>query len=57
MYYPFTNFSKYSYQELSNMIKEEFGTDIPISDIRLYFEPNTQEEIEDLMLQLKNLNL
>ena len=26
-------------------------------DLKLYFEPNLQEEITDLQLQMKNLNL
>ncbi len=51
------DYSKYTYQELVDIFDHHFGTKFTIKDIRLYFEPNMEEEIEDLMLQLKNLNL
>jgi hypothetical protein len=49
--------SKYNYTEIVNLLYKETKIKFKIEEIIRYFEPNLQEEITDINLQLKNLNL
>lgn len=42
---------------LKEQLLSKFNFQVDIKDLKLYFEPNLQEEITDLQLQMKNLNL
>lgn len=46
-----------SYNELKKQLLLNFNMDVTIEDIRLYFEPTINEEVDDLLLMSKNLNL
>lgn len=46
-----------SYNEYVKQIKLNFNYDVTLEDIRLYFEPNVQEDVLDLRLQLSNLGI
>lgn len=51
------NYNKYSYKDIVKLLKDNFNFTVTEKDIMLYFEPTIEEEMADIMLQIKNLNL
>lgn len=49
--------NRISNKEIVKILYEQYKFTVTEKDIQLYFEPNIKEDVEDLTLQLKNLNL
>lgn len=49
--------NKMSHKEIVKLLYDKYAFVVSERDIELYFEPNIEEDKEDLTLQLKNLNL
>ena len=50
-------YNKYSYKDIAGLLNSKFNLEVSEKDIMLYFEPTIEEDIADVMLQIKNLNL